>query len=273
MLPINFHRTFVPERRLIGALLQYAALGKQGTYQEIGEETGIPMGKSTGKVPAVLDYARGMGFVELAGDVKGACKKPALTALGRVVYSQDRYLGQRLTQWIAHINLCRSDIGAQAWRSTFADGRRVLGGSFTREQLERYLTGVFGPGNGRTGPLIRTYTDEAALGRAGVLAVSGDSVERRKAPLLESYAAAYSAVLLELMEGHFPSETQVTMQDLEERTRWFDTCFWSQEDVEQVCLLLDRKGLVAIDRQMRPWIVEKRATAESAWPRIYDDIA
>ena len=45
MLPINFHKTFVPERRLIGELLHYAALGKEGDYQEISSETGIPMGK------------------------------------------------------------------------------------------------------------------------------------------------------------------------------------------------------------------------------------
>ena len=33
MLPLNFHKTFIPERRLIAALLEYAALNKQGDYQ------------------------------------------------------------------------------------------------------------------------------------------------------------------------------------------------------------------------------------------------
>ncbi len=273
MLPINFHRTFVPERHLIGALLHYAALGKQGTYQEISAETGIPMGESTGKVPAILDYARGMGLVELGNGVKGAVRRPVLTALGRAVYSDDRYLGQRVTQWIAHMNLCRPDIGAQAWRSTFSQGRRVLGASFTRDQLERYLVAIFGPGNGRTGPIVRTYTDDAALGRAGVLVAPGELIERRKAPLLETYAAAYSGVLLTLMEALFPGRGQVTMPELSETTLWLDTCLWSQEDVEQVSLLLDRRGFVSLDRQMRLWIVEKRAAADSVWSHIFDDIA
>ena len=35
MLPINFHKTFIPERHFIAALLDYAALGKAGTLQEI----------------------------------------------------------------------------------------------------------------------------------------------------------------------------------------------------------------------------------------------
>ncbi len=272
MLPINFHKTFVPERRLIGALLHYAALGKQGTYQEIGDETGIPMGESTGKVPAVLDYARGMGLVELA-DEKGAVKRPLLTPLGRVVYSEDRYLGEKVTQWIAHMNLCRGDIGAHAWWSAFAEGRRVLGSSFTRAQLENHLIDTFGSGIDRTGPLIRTYTDDAALGRAGVLACSGDLVERRRAPVLDSSATAYSAMVLTFMEVHFPTQVQVTIEDLADKTLWFDTCLWEQDDVEQVCLLLQNKGFVAVDRQMRPWILEKRATAEAVWPRIFDDMA
>lgn len=273
MLPINFHKTFVPERHLIGALLHYAALGKQGSYQEISAETGIPMGVSTGKVPAILDYARGMGLVDLAGETKSAIKKPVLTPLGRAVYSDDRYLGEELTQWIVHMNLCRAERGASAWRSVFAVGRRVLGSRFTRPQLESYLSGIYGSGNDRTGPLIRAYTDDAALGRARILTTTrDDEIERHKAPILDAYAAAYSAIVLALMEAHFPIQAQVTLSDFE-RTLWFDICLWNEDDVEQACSLLDRKGFAMIDRQMRPWLLERRATAESVWPHIFDDLA
>ena len=50
MLAVNFHKTFIPERRLITDLMGYAALGQRGTFQEISADTGIPMGKSNGKV-------------------------------------------------------------------------------------------------------------------------------------------------------------------------------------------------------------------------------
>ena len=49
MLPLNFHQTFVPERRLITALMEYAASGQEGTLYQMSEQTGIPMGKSSGK--------------------------------------------------------------------------------------------------------------------------------------------------------------------------------------------------------------------------------
>lgn len=272
MLSINFHKTFVPERRFIGALLHYAALGKQGTYQEIAEETGIPMGESTGKVPAILDYARGMGLVYLANE-KGAAKQPILTPWGQVVYTEDKYLGEPLTQWVAHMNLCRPDIGARAWWSVFAEGRQVLGSNFTQTQLENYLIGIFGAGSNRTGPMIRTYLDDAAFGRAGVVVVSDDDlIERRKAPLFDAYATVYSALILTFMEAHFPKQAQVTLVDLDAITRWFDTCLWSREDIERLCTLLERKGLVTVDRQMRPWILDKGATADEVWPHIFDDL-
>ncbi|MCP4403626.1 MAG: hypothetical protein GY801_40765 [bacterium] len=58
-LPITFHQTFTPERAHIAALLKCADGGKVGTDREIFAETGIPIGASSGKVPAMLDYCRG----------------------------------------------------------------------------------------------------------------------------------------------------------------------------------------------------------------------
>jgi hypothetical protein len=135
MLPLNFHKTFIPERRLIAALLEYAALNKQGDYQNISKETGIPMGKSSGKVPAILDYARGMGLLILENEQAGSIKKPVLTSFGKVVYLEDKFLGEKMLQWLVHMNLCRNDIGAKTWHEVFAKGRSILGTAFTRNIL------------------------------------------------------------------------------------------------------------------------------------------
>lgn len=273
MLPINFHRTFIPERRLIGSLLQYAALGKSGTYQEIAAETGIPMGKSTGKTPAMLDYARGMGLIELGEAETRGSKAPTLTALGQVVYLADRTLSEKLTQWVVHLSLCRGDIGASAWHLSFGAARQVLGSDYTELQLETYLSRIFGPGKDRTGPLLRTYTEDAALGRSTVLTVSRGTVTRRKAPLLDSFGPAYSALVLSLMESFFPAEGQLTLSAFGQCTLFFDTCLWNDDDIERLCALLDRKGWVAVDRHRRPWLLERRDTSERVWPHLFDDLA
>lgn len=272
-LPINFHRSFKPERRHLGALLRYAALGHQGTYQEIAAETGIPTGMSSGKVGPTLDYATAMGLVEPAEGRPQAVKRPVLTLLGRVVYSTDPYLSQEVTQWLVHMNLCRGDQGAAAWHAVFARGRQELGSSFTKLQLEAYLVDRFGPGNQRTGPLITTYTDDDALGGARILVEQGDRLVRRKAPVLDAYAIAYSGMILALMNTHFCGQGQVTFSDFNKQTRWFDICLWEQSDEERVFLAVERRAYVSVDRQRRPWIVERNASLDDVWPHIYDDLA
>ncbi len=92
-LPRNFHKSFKPERQYIAAMLRFAASGSAGTFQEIGKATGIPMGASSGKVPAILDYCRGMGLVRLSEDAaRSSTKAPMLTPFGRVVMQEDPFL-------------------------------------------------------------------------------------------------------------------------------------------------------------------------------------
>lgn len=272
MLPVNFHKSFVPERRLIAALLEYAALGKEGTLQEISADTGIPMGKYNGKTPAIIDYSRGMGLITVSRGGQAGAKKPLLTAFGKIVYLEDKYLGEEIIQWLVHMNLCRSDIGAAAWRSVFADSRQILGSNFTKQQLEGYLIEIFGDGNDRTGPMILAYSEDAALGRAGVLKHQSDLLSRKKAPLLESYSAAYAAYILHLLEIFFPEQSQVTLSDFNTLAKWFDVCLWSQADIEHLLSIVERTRYIGIDRQMHPWILERRAWADDVWPVIFDGL-
>lgn len=272
-LPVNFHKTFVPERRLIAALLEYAAKGKSGTYAEIAADTGIPMGKSSGKVPAVLDYARGMGLIDLEPGRDRSIRKLSLTAFGKVVFDEDRLLGRTITQWLAHLHLCLPDTGAAAWYKVFAEGRTTLGGSFSAQQLEDYLVSYFGPGRNRTGPLIRTYLDDAALARASVLRRQSDIVIREKAPLLDEFSLPYAAFFLSLLQDRFADQFQITVTDLNEKVRCFDSCLWGDSEMADALALVERTGFISIDRQMRPWILERRADANQVWVRIYDEVA
>ena len=273
MLPINFHKTFTPERHLLSALVEYAALGKEGNFREISVATGIPMGESSGKVPAILDYGRGMGLIELVEPSARGAKKPILTTFGRTIYLEDRSLSEVLTQWLLHMKLCRNNMGAAAWNMVFAEGRNILGSVFKRQQLEEYLVSRFGPGNNRTGPLVMTYTEDSALGMADILIVNGDEITIKKAPIRDVYAKGYTAYVLSLLEQYFPGQGQVTFDDFNRDTQWFDICRWNSADIERVFESIEKTGYITVDRQMKPWIIERRAVSEEVWPLIFDDIA
>ena len=180
-----------------------------------------------------------------------------------------------MTQGLAHMNLCSSYGGAIAWHEMFAKGRRILGARFSADQLEEHLVRLFGVAKTRrrTGPLVLTYMEDEALARSGVLTIDGETIIRGKAPILDAYAIPYSACILHLMETFFPGQNQVTLSDLNRETLWFDICLWNQSDIECVLSIVERKDFISIDRQMQPWIIEKRATANNVWPLIYSGIA
>lgn len=231
------------------------------------------MGESTGKAEAIMDYAAAMGLITVEAGATRASKRPILTLLGRTIYREDRQFGERISQWLVHLNLCRNDIGARAWHETFGRGYRVLGSSFSKRALEDHLSSVFGSGPNRIGPLLSTYTDDAALGRADVLRVAQETVCRNAAPLLDSCWMAYSAVILTLFDVFFPNETQVTLSDFASTTCMFDVCLWGRNEVEYALGQIERRGFVTTDRQMRPWILERNSDTDSVWARIFQDIS
>ncbi len=272
-LPRNFHKTFIPERQYIHAMLRFAASGREGNYQEIASATGIPMGKSSGKVPAILDYCRGMGLIRLIGNGRSAVKRLELTPLGRIVFLEDPHLKERTTQWIAHFNLCSVLTGAETWYQIFFVGSQALGMRFHRSHLEEYLSLVYNCNSkGVIGPVIRMYEDDAAFRACGVLSEEMDSIVRRPAPINAECGFAYGAWILQLIADHFPRANQITLAELDHKAGWKTIPGWNIDESHRAIDLVERKGIVAVDRQMNPWIIRPRLSAEETWGRMYDDL-
>jgi len=272
-LPRNFHRTFKPERQYIHAILRFAASGREGTFQEIAEVTGIPTGASSGKVPAILDYCRGMGLVRLAGTDRKSVKKPDLTPFGRVVLLDDPFLRLGVSQWIAHLNLCNPLTGADAWYQTFFGGMQSLGMSFERGALEDYLRLIYAvKKGGLIGPLVGTYEDDAAFRVCGALVETSGAIQRRAAPVSQEMARGYGAWILDLMATHFPSARQIPITQLDSVAGWRTIPGWDVSQLQRVLELLGRKGILDVDRHMEPWLIAPAAEAERAWTSIYDDL-
>ena len=272
-LPRNFHRTFKPERQYIHAMLRFAASGREGDAVAISEATGVPTGASTGKVPAILDYCRGMGLIVLGGPERSAVKRPELTAFGRIVLSEDPYLALGATQWIAHLNLCGSITGADAWHRVFVDGTHALGMRFERERLEEYLGMTYRTAKGGLiGPMVGMYEDSAAFAACGALSEAEGVINRREAPLADEMGLGYGAWMLQLLKDHFPSRRQVPVTELDAVAGWRTIPGWNSSNLQRALELMSRKGLVEVDRHMDPWLVAPLADAEQAWRRIYEDM-
>lgn len=271
--PVNFHRTFIPERHYIAALLRFAAAGKSGDYSAIHQETGIPFGKTEGKVPAIIDYARAMWLVALPEGERNAVKSPSLTPFGRSVLLEDTPLSETLTQWLCHLHMCRSDGGCDAWYTVFREGRHSLGMRFSDQQLENLLVERFGAANrSRTGPMIRMYAEKTAFASAGVMHQSGEKLTRSSAPSTKDFLPAHAAWLLSICEQHFPDQQQIPVTDLERLAGWQSITGWSDRVVQDVLAGVQALHAISVDRQMQPWILRPTGKSADWWPRIYETL-
>ncbi len=272
-LPRNFHKTFIPERQYINAMLRFAASGGIGNYQDIASETDIPMGNSSGKVPSILEYCKGMGLVKLNNRYKKGIKKPELTPFGRTVLLNDPFLKERVTQWIAHLNLCSPIFGADVWYYTFFKGFHELGMSFQRENLTKYLALKYQVNRSNLiGPLIRMYQDEASFCICNVLSESSGVINRKKAPIADEFCLAYGAWILQLMSDHFPHSDQISVTELDKEAGWRLIPGWNTFDTNKVLKLIQRKGIIEVDRTMNPWLLRAIKVTDEAWKKIYDDL-
>jgi len=269
----NFHKTFIPERQYINAILKFSASEGAGNYQEIASQTGIPMGVSSGKVPAILDYCKGMGLIDLSNSYNKGTKKPTLTTFGRTVLLNDPFLKEGITQWITHFNLCDPISGADVWYHCFLKGFRVLGMSFSIEDVNKYLSMIYKTNKPNLiGPLIRMYQDDSSFNKCNVLQQENDLIFRRIAPITNEYGLAYGAWILELMKKHFSNRNQISITELETQAGWLSITEWDFSGATTVLELIQRKGLLEVDRTMKPWLLRALKDNNEAWKEIYNDM-
>lgn len=283
-LPLSFPKDFLPERRLLARLLPFAAANGSGTKVEIGAETGIPTGNSTGKVEPMIHYARGMGLIR-AGKTDGRWQL-GLTALGRQVAAEDPYLSESVTLWLLHLLLCRRHgLGqpatgiADAWFALFAEGSLRLGDRFDQTSYLAFLTerhGSKGYLRGLSGLVLRSYLEPTCFGSINALSaeIATDQTRylRRPAPAERSHCPAYAAYLFLVWDALYPDHSQLAIDDLFEQSRGPALLGWNRETIGWWLHWMDDHGLVQIDRQTGGALVLRLRDTDGVIAEIFDEL-
>ncbi|MEA3642424.1 MAG: hypothetical protein VBE63_21130 [Lamprobacter sp.] len=280
-LPLNFPQDFLPDRALLSRLLPFAAKGGEGTKVDIGAETGIPTGKSTGKVEPMIHYARGMGLI--AATKSAGRWSLRLSALGELVFAEDRFLDEPVTLWLLHLLLCRPAVGtdpvrgiADAWFALFADGGMRLGNPFRREDYLAFLTERHGPlGYLRplSGLVPRSYTEAACLGPIDALAVvAGGGYRRQPAPDRRALYPAYSLALFLAWDHRLTDQDQVALDQLFTQSRLLDVLGWDQSVAGGWVNWMTDRGLLRLDRLTGSSVALRTADTAMVIADLYDEL-
>lgn len=283
-LTLNFPQTFLPDRRLLGQLLAFAARGGSGDIATIGAETGIPTGQSTGKVEPMIHYARGMGLVDAAKS-QGVWQLDT-TPLGSMVVREDLFLGEPLTLWLLHLMLSRRlgrtipAVGvADPWFVLFAEGRFRLGEVFGQEDytgllIERHGTKQYL--KGLAGLVIRMYRERAAFGEAMILSVTGEGtgerISREPAPFETAFFPAYGLFLWLLWEESFRDVEQLSFDELARETRFLSLLGWDSARASSWLDWLADQHLVQLDRHTGGVMVLRLVGMGQMIERLYREL-
>ena len=269
----NFSQDFLPERRLLSSLLHYAQTGAVGDKLAISGETGIPTGKSTGKVEPIIHYAHGMGLV-VADKQKGEWHF-RVTPVGACILDEDPHLNEALTLWLLHLTISRrcglmapAQGIADPWFALFAEGTYRLGSPFTLDQYVEQLQERYGSKGyikGLSGLVLRNYLESSCFGNIEVLQVDETTHETKyrtlSAPVERSYFPVYTVYLFGLWDEMFPAETQMGLDEFFEQTYFLSLTKWSHVDATPWLEWMVDQRLVQLDRHTgRPLILRLNTT-------------
>lgn len=273
---LNFHLTFRPERQYISSLLGSIDSCNDVDIQEISAVTGIPTGKSSGKVEPTIRYAEYMGLLKQKKvDGKYTFEH---TSLGQCAADEDPGLLEKLTLLIMHTMLVRPYFGAELWAHAFHNIFPKYRNVLTKKQFEKEIEIQFGP-NVKLAPFYGTYQD--IFSTLNVLSIDDDSIQVKPCKLNDDYVYLYAFVLFtywnewlqnaEHSETSMASPTEITSNHL--AAIGFRHPFgWNEKEEYAALELIADKHLIALNRQMIPFTIRRNTQKETLVELLYSEL-
>ena len=266
---INFHQTFKPERQYIGSILDVASIAKPLGVQEISAYTGIPNGKSSGKVEPHIYYAKYMGLID--ADKKDGAYVISRTGLGNVVYLEDPGLQEDLTILLCHAMMLRNCNGADMWNAVFTQILPKYRGEIKKELLLKELEKIFdGKANKKNfAPFIGSY--EEMFASTNILNMDAENVSLNATMYNKEFIFLYAYILFELWNEFFANQEEISSVQLS--TLNFGKIFgWDEQREYEVLEHLSDKGIVRLNRQLVPYTILRLTDKAMVMEKLYCEL-
>jgi hypothetical protein len=265
---LKFHESFQPEQSYISKVLILAAEEFKGSKFDISDSTGIPTGMQKGKVEPSIKYANFMGLIDFSIE-KGEYSLK-LTPLGNEVYSQDRYLHEKLTIWLCHYGITHPTEGAPQWSYLV---HRVHPGYLSKLSSEYLLSQAKKVLNVDIsfeelfGVVKRSYLD-GYFGSLDFLEW-GSGISFREAFENQELIYAYGYAILNSWECLLHDKDEITILELQEIIGFGRTFGLNENETDLVLDVLAGEGLLSLNRQLYPPTIIRTAHANDVIANLY----
>lgn len=248
------------------------------TVQEISKITGIPTGKSSGKVVPSIYYLDYMGLI--ADSLSDSKYSLSYTDLGRVVIEEDPGLMEDLTLLLMHCMLTRRIHGAELWSYIFNSIMPRYHGKIRKDLFEKE-TELKYKKKVNLSPFYGSYA--GLFSSLGVFKSDDKDYCIDKHSYNNEFVYLYGLVLFEYWhewiesldekekDNKKVSYTEITSDQLEE-TGFRFPFGWSEQDEYHVLEELHDRGIISLNRQMFPFVVRKTMPAEDIIQNLYSEL-
>ncbi len=264
---LNFHQTFMPEREHLSKLLFLADNMFPMTKEEIFSSTGIPTGASSGKVEPHIKYSVYMGLL-VSNYAKGRYKLQK-TKLGKIIFEEDPYILEQITQLLCHINLLGSQSSAGLWKYLFFKVIPSLGLDLANDMVNNVVSNEFKKEKVNLTPFKNCYSNENSLGGLGFLEVTDNDLRFKKHRFNSTFRYLYAYALLSEWENIFSDRSEITSEELFRLIRWPAKFMWNEEESYVVLDSLTELDLISLNRQLSPVTIVRKVSLEIIYQKIY----
>ncbi len=275
---LDFHQTFKPERTCLCNLLTSISDCTGKNAQEISKITGIPTGKSSGKVVPSIYYLNYMGLIE--SRVIDSRYELDCTELGNKIMEEDPGITEDLTLLLMHSMLTRMTRGAELWAFIINTMLPMHNGFIKKETFENELELRYGK-KVNVSPFNGTYT--GLFEHLNLVSISDEGYKQNKHLYNDEFIFLYGLVLYEYWdewlremstsekELNMASDIEITAAQLWE-TKFRYPFGWSEQEEYYALERLHDKGIIALNRQMVPFVVRKAMTKEELIEELYSEL-
>lgn len=270
MANLNFHQTFKPEPGYLYRILELCPCEKL-SLEEISKRTGIPTGKSSGKVEPMIDYALFMGLINMEKEDRSYTL--SRTKLGEAVFQEDPGFQEKITLLLMHGLASRYVQGAPGWGYVFRSIFPKYSFRCHREDVLKEMSFFYGKQvtSKTIGSLFAAYSSMFAP--LSFFSETTAGLRLSPLPLTEESLYAYAYLLFSYWdeEKSLSSLDEITSVDFKSLS--FGATFgWNEKNTYECLERLSEKRLIRLNRQFMPFTILRFAKKDDLVPLLYSEL-
>lgn len=268
---LNFHSTFSPDFDYITKILEIADDCEGLTKEEISEITGIPTGKSSGKVEPHIMYSKYMNLIEF--EKNNGRYKIYTTDLGKVIKEEDLYFLEYISKLVCNYFLTSKTGGATLWNLIFRDMPQKCGDNIKESLILREIEEGFNCTT-RISAFKSCYKNQKSLASLNLIYFDENSdksnnIKFNKNIYDEDSIYVYAYTLIKDLERLDKDRKEFTIDEIIEKIAWNRGFCWDEKLTLMVFEKLNDMNIITLNRQLNPITLIINKSSESIVNELY----